>query len=460
MYSVILCGGCGTRLWPLSRKNYPKQFLNLYNSHSLLQETFLRMRKIMSSDNIFFVTNQENYFNVLNQVREIEKDFEREQILIEPKSLNTAPAITYAVKYLAERKKIGGQSPIIFLPSDHYIKDEEEYSRIVKFALQNVYNHIGTIGITPTKPETGFGYIKKGAFINKFNYVEKFVEKPDEKTALEYVSSGQYVWNSGMYIFNAQTFANELQKYSPEIYELLAQDMEIFLENFQTLPSISIDYAISEKSDNVITFEGEFGWSDIGSFDALAEILENRSNTNHISLNSENVFAHSESKKLVITSGINDLIVVENQDSILIQKKGESQNVKKIVDFLQVNKLKELEHNIIVHRPWGKYEVLIDAPDHKVKKITVYPGAKLSLQSHLHRVEHWVVIKGVAKIYNKDREILLNENESTFIEKRSKHRLENPGKVNLEIIEVQTGHYLEEDDIERYEDIYNRGNKV
>lgn len=450
MYSVILCGGSGTRLWPLSRKNYPKQFLNLYNNHSLLQETFLRMKKIMPLKNIFFITNKENYFNALNQIKEKEKNFDERQILIEPKSLNTAPAITYAIKHLAEVERIGGEAPIIFLPSDHYIEREEDYLNIVEFALENINNHIGTIGITPKSGETGFGYIKKGAFINKFYYVEKFIEKPDKETAEKYVSSGQYIWNSGIYIFNIKAFAKELAKHSPEIYNLLAQDMKIFLKKFCALPSISIDCAISEKSDNVVTFEGDFGWNDVGSFDALAEILENRPNTSHVSLNSKNVFAHSESKKLIVTSGIDDLIVIENQDSILIQKKGESQNIKKIVDFLQKNKPEELEREIIAHRPWGKYEILIDAHDHKVKKTTIYPGAKLSLHSHLHRTEHWIVVKGSAKISNAGKEIIINENESAFIEKRSKHSLENPGKINLEIIEVQTGSYLKEDDTETF----------
>lgn len=456
MYSVILCGGSGSRLWPLSRKNYPKQFLNLYNSKSLIQETFLRMKEIMNVDNIFFVTNKDNFFNVFNQIKEIHPKFNQEQIIVEPASRNTTPAIALAIKYLAEIKKVNPNAPIIFLPSDHYIKNQKTFLDTVQTSMSQTGNHVGTIGITPTKAHTGYGYIRKGEKINRFNQVIEFVEKPNLETAQEYLNSGQYVWNSGMYIFSIKTFAQELRMHSPEIYKLLAMPFEKFLEEFHTSPDIAIDYAISERSTNVIVFEGDFGWNDIGSFDSLSEILDEHTNTKHINIDSENIFIHSQGKKLVATSGVKDLIIVENNDSILIQKKGESQNVKSIVDVLKKNNLDELENNIIVHRPWGKYEVLIDSDDHKVKKITVYPGSKLSLQSHLHRVEHWVVIKGVAKVYNKDKEIILNENESTFIASQSKHRLENPGKIDLEIIEVQTGKYLEEDDIERYEDIYNR----
>jgi mannose-1-phosphate guanylyltransferase / mannose-6-phosphate isomerase len=460
MYSIILCGGSGTRLWPLSRKNFPKQFLKLYSDKSLLQETFLRMREIMPGENIYFVTNQDNLFNVFNQIKEIEDNFDIKQILTEPMSLNTAPAISYAVKYLAEKRDVDLSSPIIILPADHFIGDKKTYLDLVVNSMNTVGDKIGTIGIKPQGPETGFGYIKKGENTGEYFQVSEFKEKPNKVTAIEYVNSGEYVWNSGMYIFNIKTFAREVREHAPEIYRLLEQSFEVFLDKFSEMPSISVDYAISEKSTNVVVWEGDFGWSDIGSFDSLAEKMGKKENKQHINIDSKNIYVHSPNNKLIVTLGVEDLVVIENSDSILVHKKGRGEDVKKVVNYLKENRTKELEHNLIVHRPWGKYEVLVDNPEHKVKKITVYPEAKLSLQAHYHRAEHWVVVKGTAKVVNGDKDIILRENESTFIPAYSNHRLENPGKINLEMIEVQTGNYLEEDDIIRFDDIYNReGNK-
>lgn len=442
-------------MWPLSRKNFPKQFLALYSDRSLLQETYLRMREIMPADHIFFVTNQENHFNVFNQIKELEKDFPEKNIIAEPESKNTTPAIALAVKYLIEQEKISLDEVIIEVHADHYIGQKEKFLELLKRAAENVDNHLGTIGITPSKPDTGLGYIRKGVAMNGYNLVLEFKEKPDQETAAEYLASGEYVWNAGIYLFKARTFVNELYLYAPEIYKIFTLPYAEFLQNFGALPSVAIDVAVSEKSKNLVVFEGEFGWSDIGSFEALAEVSGNGlDNPKHVSVDSRNVFVHSN--KLVATLGVEDLIVVENNDSILIQKKGRSEDVKKVVAELKERGCKELEHNLLVHRPWGKYEVLIENPEHKVKKITVYPGAKLSLQSHYHRAEHWVVVRGTAKIVNGEREIVLNENESTFIPKLTRHRLENPGRINLEIIEVQTGSYLEEDDILRFEDQYRR----
>lgn len=456
MYSLILCGGSGTRLWPLSRKNFPKQFLNLYSDNSLIQETYSRMKLLMPKENIFFITNQANLYNVFNQIKNIDKDFNVEQILIEPISLNTAPAISYAIKHLLEKVKINPNAPIIILPSDHFIGEQDKFLRIIRNALNKIGDHVGTIGITPTKPETGFGYIKKGEKSADFYKVLNFVEKPNEDTAKEYLISGQYVWNSGMYIFTPRTFVKELKKHAPDIYNLLLLDYQIFLEKFNMMPDISIDFAISEKSDNIVVFEGNFQWSDIGSFDSLAEIKKDVVNENHIKFNSENVFIHSSSNKLIATIGLNDINIIETNDSILVQKQGQGENVKKIVEILKKKGKKELQDSLIAYRPWGIYEILIDTPTYKVKKIVVYPGAKLSLQAHYHRAEHWVIVKGMAKVTNGERIIHLNENESTFIPAFTTHRLENPGKINIELIEVQTGNYLEEDDIIRYNDDFGR----
>ncbi len=458
MHSIILCGGSGTRLWPLSRKNFPKQFLKLYNEYSLLQETFLRVQKIMPTENIFLVTNEENYFNVFNQIKDIHPKIKESQIIIEPASLNTAPAIALGVKYLVEKIKIDNNESVIFLPADHYISKPEIFVQIVKEAMKKVGDHIGTIGITPLAPETGFGYIKKGKKEDGYFLVDAFVEKPNKEIAQQYLQSGQYVWNSGMYIFNAQTFAAQLEKHAPKLFAAFKKDYADFVEDFKQLEIESIDTSISEKSKDVVVFEGDFGWSDIGSFDALADVLTAKDalQERHILIDSKNVFVHSSTNRLITTIGVQDLVVVENNDCILIHKRGRSEDVKKVVNYLKENNYKEIQHNVEVQRPWGKYEVLIEDPGHKVKKITVYPNSSLSLQSHARRSEHWVVVKGTAQVVNGENTLTLHEGESTFIPATFKHRLSNPGEINLEIIEVQTGDYLEEDDIVRYEDMYGR----
>lgn len=458
MYSIILCGGSGTRLWPLSRKNFPKQFLPLYSDKSLLQETFLRINKLIPAENIILATNKENYFNAANQIKDIYPLFNKQNIIIEPISLNTAPAIALCVKYLLDQRKIGISEPVIILPSDHYIGNQEEYLDIVKKAMSEIEDNIGAFGILPLKPHTGLGYIRKGEKVKNYFKAAAFKEKPDRQTAINYIESGEYLWNSGMYVFNGGAFAAEVKKHAPAIYDIFIKDYRSFCAEFAKMPSISFDFAVSEKSEKVVVFAGDFGWDDIGSFDSLAEISRTNGNyrARHISFDSNNIFIHSSSNRLIATLGVDDLIIIENNDSILIQKKGQSESVKNVVKYLKENRMKELEHNLIVHRPWGKYEILIDEPNHKVKKITVYPDSKLSLQAHYHRVEHWVVIKGIAEIVNGDKTIYLRENESTFIPAFTKHRLSNPGKINLELIEVQTGKYLEEDDIIRYEDVYDR----
>ncbi len=452
MYSIILCGGSGTRLWPLSRKNYPKQFLKLYSDKSLLQETFLRIAKVVPKKNIVLVTNETTFFSVFNQIKEIYPEFSREQILAEKTNRNTAPAIAYAFKYLLEKRKAKPNDSVIILPADHFIGQKSRYSQVVKKAMRNVGDNIGTIGIVPTSPETGYGYIKKSGKKNNYGYyqVKEFKEKPNKKTAERYLRAGTYLWNSGMYIFNYRTFAQELKKHAPDIYRFLKLSLKDFAKKFSAMPSVSIDYALSEKSDRVVVFEGSFGWNDIGSFDSLAEIADEKKknkNANHIKLNSENVFIHSTTNKLIATMNVKDLIVVENNDSILIQKKGRSEEVKEVVEYLKKNNYKEINHNIIVHRPWGRYEVLIDGRRHKVRKLTIYPGEKLNLQLHYHRVEHWIIIKGTAEVLYGDDKKFLGANQSIFIPQAVKHQIGNPGKINLEIIEVQTGNYLGDDDV-------------
>ncbi|OGI15293.1 MAG: mannose-1-phosphate guanylyltransferase/mannose-6-phosphate isomerase [Candidatus Moranbacteria bacterium RIFCSPHIGHO2_12_FULL_54_9] len=458
MYSVILCGGSGTRLWPLSRKNYPKQFLKLVGEHSLLQETYVRMRAFLPSGQILFVTNQDNYFNVLNQIRDIEPDFDQSQVIQEPKSLNTAPAMAYAIKYLLTQKHAAPDEKILFLPADHYIKDIDAYAALLRTAFDSVGEHIGTIGIRPTRPETGYGYIRKGEKQGAYFQVAEFCEKPDRAAAERYVDSGEYVWNAGMYLFSIAAFAREAAVHAPEIAALMQEEWEAFSEKFPALSAVSFDYAVSEKSDRMVVFEGDFGWNDIGSFDSLADAFGSDPAARQIGIDSKNVFVYGGGERLIATIGMEDIVVVDGGDSLLIHKRGRAEEVKQVVEILKEQQAKEIEYNLVGYRPWGKYEVLMDRPGYKVKRIKVYPGAKLSLQAHNKRSEHWVVVSGMARIVNgdKDNPVFLKENESTFVPANTVHRIENPGKINLEIIEVQTGSYLGEDDIIRYDDEYKR----
>lgn len=458
MYAIILCGGSGTRLWPLSRKNFPKQFLKLYSDHSLLQETFLRVQKATPPAKIFLVTNEANYYNVFNQIKEIFPTVSKDQIIVEPASLNTAPAILLAVKYLLSEKGVKETESLVFLPADHYIAQPERFVATLKLAAA-VGGHIGTIGITPTGPETGFGYIEKGESEGSYYAVKSFKEKPDRKTAMAYLDAGTYLWNSGTYIFNTQTFLRELQITAPALFAHFQKPYEQFIREFGQLTAEPIDTVLSEKSQQVIVFTGDFGWSDIGSFDALAQVnaeIKKSVPGKNIFINAENVYTYSDSGKMIAALGVKDLAVIESRDVIFVQQKGCSEEVKQLVEKLKNEGRPEVEHNALVYRPWGSYEVLNEAPNYKVKKITVFPGAALSLQSHKHRSEHWVVVKGEAKVRNGEKTLILRENESTYIPANSKHQLINAQTFPLEIIETQTGDYLGEDDITRYEDPYGR----
>jgi mannose-1-phosphate guanylyltransferase/mannose-6-phosphate isomerase len=457
MYSVILCGGAGTRLWPLSRKSYSKQFLNLYSENSLIQETFFRMKGLMPAENIFIVTSKDGYFDVVRQLKEVDEHFDAKQVLVEPFSRNTAPAITYAVKHLLEVVGASPKDVVIVAPSDHYIKDVITYTTLIKDFVVHIGSHIGTIGVTPTKPETGYGYIKKGEPYGPYHLVTEFKEKPNEELALKYIATGEYSWNSGMYLFSLGTFVEELMQHAPDMYTYFKKDMDVFLSDFSSMPSISVDYAVSEKSNKVVVYEGDFGWSDIGSFDSLRDVQKESSDVRHISIDSQDIFIHSENDKVIATIGMSGVTIIDTKDGLLISKKGTSEDVKKVVEKMKELNMKEVDHNLLGYRPWGRYEVLVNEPSHKVKKITVYPKGQLSLQSHGKRSEHWVIVKGVAGVTHGDNYKILTENESMYIPVNTKHRLENKGEGLLEVIEVQTGNYLEEDDIVRFDDEYGRG---
>lgn len=414
------------------------------------------MKEIMSKEHILFVTNKDGFYNVLNQIREIDKDFDQDQILIEPMSLNTAPAIALAVKHIEENLKADPKDPIIFLPADHFIGNRDTYLAIVKNAMSQAGGYIKTIGITPTKPETGYGYIRKGRKSVKEDFFEvlEFKEKPDKETAEKYLRSKEYSWNSGMYLFNTKTFSEELSLYSPEIYRVFAQGFAMLVEKFKELPSISMDCAISEKSKKMLVFEGDFGWNDIGSFDSIAENFQNDQNSRHINVDSKNIYVHTDSNRLVATLGVEDLNIIETADSILIQKRGRGEDVKKVIEHLKERNAKELTHNLIVHRPWGKHEIITEDVYHRVCRTTIYPGAKLSFHKHYHRTEHLIVVRGIASIVSgvkKDSSIFLKENQSMFIPSNTPHYIENPGRVSLEMVEIQTGNYFGEDDNIQYD---------
>ncbi|MFW2555397.1 mannose-1-phosphate guanylyltransferase/mannose-6-phosphate isomerase [Aliarcobacter butzleri] len=456
MTNIILCGGSGTRLWPISRTLMPKQFVKLFSNKSLFQLTVERNSKLCKSQ--FIVSNAEQYFLALDQLEELEKT--NNKYLLEPVGRNTAPAIALACMAL-EYHEI-----VLVTPSDHLIKDEKEYEKVLNKAKKLANdNKLVTFGITPTFAETGFGYIES---INEFD-VKAFHEKPNFETATSYLEAGNYYWNSGMFCFKAGIFLDELKKYSPEIYN---QSMNAFNnaskdeiirvkhEDMMIIPEDSIDYAVMEKSNIVKVIPSNISWSDLGSFDALFEELlkddnGNTQNPNHISIDSKNNLIYGD-ERLIATVDVEDLIIIDTGDALLVSKKGSSQKVKKIVE-----KLKETNsqlHNIHLtgHRPWGTYTILEESNGYKIKRIEVKPGKRLSLQKHFHRNEHWIVVSGTATVTVGDNKYYVRPNESTYIKMGEIHRLENEGKIPVVLIEAQVGEYTGEDDIVRIDDDFKR----
>ena len=438
--NLILCGGSGTRLWPLSRTLMPKQFVKLFNNQSLFQLTVERNSTIC--DEQFIVSNSEQYFLALDQLEELGK--ENNRYLLEPIGRNTAPAIALACMALEP------ETIVLVTPSDHLIKNQDAYKAVVKKAQDLAKEgFLVTFGIKPSYAETGYGYIEAND-----EDVKSFKEKPDFETALNYIAQGNYYWNSGMFCFKAGIFLEELAKYSPSIYETSKKALEnavdgtmirIKHEAMLSIPEDSIDYAVMEKSDKVKVVPSDIEWSDVGSFDALSDELTNDENNNFIL-----------SHKQVCTIDIEDLIVIDTEDALLISRKGSSQKVKEIVSKLKIDNLALTTTHNTVHRPWGTYTVLEDKPGYKIKKIMVKPGKRLSLQKHFHRNEHWVVVSGTATVRVEDKTYIVRENESTYIKSGEIHRLENLGKIPIVLIEAQVGSYTGEDDIVRIEDDFKR----
>lgn len=461
MKAIILAGGSGTRLWPYSRREMPKQFLHFGEKRSLLQKTIERFTPIIDPRDILIVTSQDYFHLVKTQAMEISLQLEN-QILIEPEQKNTAPAIALAICYLTSFLKISSQECVLVCSSDHLIAPQEIFIHALVEAEKIAHKARNVIfGIRPNKPEIGYGYIKLGVQEQENVYhVDSFVEKPDFSLAQKYLLSGQYLWNSGIFLFQIKTFIKELQKYCPEMGIGTSKDFKEFVNRFSELPNLSIDYALMEKSTNTKVMRLDLNWSDVGSWDSVYDFLKkdqhnNAKMGNVLDIDTKNCLIMGN-KRLISTIGLEDLIVVETVDALFIGKRRESQRVKALVEELQKKEAKESYLHPTSYRPWGNFTVLEEAERYKLKRIVVEPKQRLSLQMHYHRSEHWVVVKGTAKVTIDQQETILSENESIFVPKRAIHRLENPGKVLLELIEVQVGEYVGEDDIVRLEDVYQR----
>ena len=490
---VILSGGSGTRLWPLSREHYPKQLIALCGENSLLQDTVLRLEGLgdkaaQSGESIsvlapLIVANEEHRFLVAEQVRQVNQSFEK--IILEPIGRNTAPALTLAA--LAAIKNEA--DPILLvMPADHLVKKVDAFQKVLTQGAQLADSgNLVTFGIVPNTPETGYGYIKKGAETsNDGFFINQFVEKPNKETAETYLKSSQYLWNSGIFMMKASVWLKAIDHFQPDIashckkaFAEGSDDVDFYRvdkSTFESCPSDSIDYAVMEKltdsSPHDLAGEGEqknissavipldVEWSDVGSWSSLWEVSDQTKNGNVIkgdvyTCNTTNSLLISE-HRLLATAGLNDVIVVETADAVMVASKDHAQDVKKLVESLKGDERTQFQSHRKVYRPWGYYESIDVGERFQVKRITVNPGASLSLQMHHHRAEHWVVVKGTAKVTRGEETLLISENESTYIPLGVKHRLENPGAIPLELVEVQSGSYLGEDDIVRFDDKYNR----
>ena len=462
---IILSGGSGTRLWPLSRKDRPKQFLQLYGNHSMLQETILRLSGIENIDKPIIVCNENHRFLVAQQCHDIDIE---PTIILEPIGRNTAPAITVAaIQSIREFE----DTVLLVLSADHKIENIEGFHHAISIAKKTVIEKkLVTFGVMPTRPNTGYGYIKYSGIDNEPSKVERFVEKPNLEKANEYFISKEYLWNSGMFMFTSKYFLDELKKFNPEIYqksleaiERSSKDMDFLRldeKSFNSCPSDSIDYALMEKSDNVFVIPVDIGWSDLGTFESLRDSKTKDINGNIfegdvISFDTNNTFIRS-SERLVATFGISNMTIINTEDALLISDNTQSENVKDIVKALVESKRSEHVHHRKVHRPWGWYDSIEQGKHFKVKRLHINPKAKLSVQKHQKRAEHWVLISGSVIATKGENAFAMKKGDSIFIPKGEIHSLSNPNDEYAEIIEVQSGSYLGEDDIERFEDIYGR----
>ncbi len=466
MIGVILCGGVGSRLWPVSRDLYPKPFLKLSDGYSFIQKTFIRSAALPEAEGIITVTSGETFFKVRDELTETGLTLESGYIL-EPFGKNTAPAIAMAALNIAEHHSL--DTLMMVLPSDHLIRDGVGYNVVVKEAMELARKgYMVTFGIKPDHANTGFGYIEADG-----NRVIRFVEKPSIDTAEEYVKSGRFLWNSGMFCFKAGVLIDELQTHAPEMLEAvkrcyvssLKDDQNVIHldpSTFQTVPSNSIDFAVMEKASNVAVVNCDIGWNDVGSWNELCDLDPIDENGNHIA-NANNFVAIdarncniSNKEKLIAVLGVENLLIVDTADAILVADKRRSQDVREIYNTVKSKNHEAYKQHRTVHRPWGSYSILETGERFKIKKLLITPGSSISLQLHYHRSEHWIVVSGMAKVTCDNAVYLVHTNESTYLKAGCKHRVSNPGKINLVIIEVQSGDYLGENDIERFEDLYGR----
>lgn len=452
MKIIILAGGSGTRLWPLSRDKFPKQFIKLQGKeHSLFQKTFIRSLLLANVDDIYVVTNIKYKFLVMGAVEELGCSYNENNILIEPEAKNTLPAI-YAGVYEITKK---GHDSVVVFPSDHMISKEKDFSTIIKDSEDLAMESFITFGIKPFSPNTGYGYISPGKKKSTGFIVKSFKEKPTIEKAQEYIKKGYY-WNAGIFMFNSQLFINEVRKYSPEIFNAFSSSKNIEEAYLKISTKLSIDYGIIEKSNKVTMVPVDIGWNDLGSFDSFFEVFQTGRNGNisdeqNIIIDSKNNLIQSYNGKVVATIGIDDLIIIDNRDALLVCKKDQSQKVKQVVETLKNRNDIRTEHHVQDYRPWGKYRILEEEKGlFKIKRITVNQGKKISYQLHNQRIEHWIVVRGIGKVTIDDEVTFVRAGESISMKAGQKHRLENPGELPLEIVEVQMGEYLEEDDIVRF----------
>lgn len=462
VYPVLLAGGTGTRLWPISRELFPKQLVSLVGNDSLIQNTIKRLLPVLEEERIRIVCGEEHFYEVARHLEVINIP-SKGKIITEPCGRNTAPAILLAILHILKTER---DAILLVFPADHVITHVPKFHERLKAAIRLAeMDYIVTFGIKPNYPETGYGYIEgKRRVRGDALMIKRFVEKPDEETARHYVKAGNFFWNSGMFAFKASVMLDEFRTFQPTILKSLRKAVslknQVSMEIYEKLPDISIDYAIMEKTRKGVVLPSDFGWSDIGSWKSLYEFLDKDDNNNVVEgdtilKETKNCFIKSE-ERLVVANGLENLAVIETADTVLVSDLNKSTNIKAIVNELKKQGRKEYKAHTTVYRPWGTYTILEERGNSKIKRIVIYPGAKLSLQMHYHRSEHWIVVQGTAKITNGNQTIFLEENQSTYVPKATQHRLENPGKIPLHIIEVQMGDYLEEDDIVRFDDDFGR----
>lgn len=469
---VILSGGAGTRLWPVSRRAYPKPFMRLADGQSLLEKTLNRAMAVADATSLpLTVTSRDYYFVTRDEYRRVDAAAaQRMHYLLEPLARNTAPAVVMAALHALAR--VGQHAELLVLPADHLVRDGEAFAQAVRQARAlAARDYLVTFGVVPTRPETGYGYIRTGATLGHEGFeIDRFVEKPDLATAQAYVDSGEYLWNSGMFCFRATALLASAEQTCPDVvaaaracYDASERGddiVELARETFARIPEISIDYAVMERAARRAVVPARFDWSDIGSWLAVAEQAEadaqgNRAQGDAHLIDARDTFVQAGSRTVAVV-GVSDLAVIETPDAVLVAHRDRAQDVKRVVDRLREQRHSSVEHHLTVHRPWGSFTVLEDAPDCKVKRLTVKPGQVLSLQLHHRRSEHWTVVHGTAKVRVGEAEFLLSRNQSTFIPMNTVHRLENPTQEDIHLIEVQCGDYFGEDDIVRLEDRYGR----